>query len=500
MADTAYDRFLKDVQDDDAIEIEVKDPKPLDMDQVKLKIQEALTSSTEPKKPVKWLAMPDPKNILNLYYTLDPTKRITDTILTGKDPKAKIAEVPDAKAPVFKIGKKEITQERDYIAGLDEIARGIDSGILDLQHSIGSLLFAGTDILAGSDLMTSFEKMMEKEETYLDRPETWRGELTSILTQFGIPGSGVQKLVGRIPAISKMWKAANAVKGGKARKVSQIATRATEGATIVGVTDFLASEPGRESLFFEPESTDGLTGRKKAAAELRNRVKYGAEGAAIGGGFPLIGKATQLGYKFGLKPLLSNKVQIKMGKKVLADGIGVAQLGAKGINNIVVRPVSYLASRDFMKPITKNAAEGLRNATGFTVNKIVAPLIVSGMSRKIVTQLPPFEQWRLKSITDPNKVNKSLKRLDNKLSWFRSYGKAPKDIEGVSEAVQLYIKGRARKIDRTIEGLERTAYQLAKKFQNDYNKSTTSSPMQKYYLDQIDEVVKGQKKLEDIPT
>ena len=137
MADTAYDRFLKDVQDDEAIEIEVKDPKPLDMDQVKLKIQEALTSSTEPKKPVKWLAMPDPKNILNLYYTLDPTKRITDTILTGKDPKAMIAEVPDAKAPVFKIGKKEITQERDYIAGLDEIATGINSGIYDLQNSIG---------------------------------------------------------------------------------------------------------------------------------------------------------------------------------------------------------------------------------------------------------------------------------------------------------------------------------------------------------------------------
>ena len=506
MADTAYDRFLKDVQDDDAIEIEVKDPKPLDMDQVKLKIQEALTSSTEPKKPVKWLAMPDPKNILNLYYTLNPTKRITDSILyKGEDgeslgdPKAQIAKIPDAKAPVFKIGKKEITQERDYIAGLDEIARGIDSGILDLQHSIGSLLFAGTDILAGSDLMTKFEKMMEKEETYLDRPETWRGELTSILTQFGIPGSGVQKIVGRIPAIVKMKRAANAVKGGKTRKVSQIATRATEGVAIVGVTDFLASEPGRESLFFEPESTEGLTGRKKAGAEFRNRAKYGLEGTIIGGGFPLIGKATQLGYKFGLKPLLSNKVQIKMGKKVLVDGIGAAQLGAKAIDNTVVRGVSYLASRDFMKPITKNAAQGLRDATDFTVNKIVAPLIVSGMSRKIVTQLPPFEQWRLKSITDPNKVNKSLKRLDNKLSWFRSYGKAPKDIEGISEVVQLYIKGRARKIDRTMEGLERTAYELAKKFQNDYNKSTTSSPMQKYYLDQIDEVVKGQRKLEDIP-
>ena len=57
---------------------------------------------------------------------------------------------------------------------------------------------------------------------------------------------------------------------------------------------------------------------------------------------------------------------------------------------------------------------------------------------------------------------------------FRSYGKLPKDIEGVSEQVQLYIKSRARKIDRTYEGLEKTAYNaLAKQFENDYNKGDT---------------------------
>ena len=101
----------------------------------------------------------------------------------------------------------------------------------------------------------------------------------------------------------------------------------------------------------------------------------------------------------------------------------------------------------------------------------------------------------IKSITSPKIVDRSLKSLDNKLSWFRSYGKAPKDIEGVSEAVQLYIKARARKIDRTYEGLEKTAYQLAKTFEGKYNQATTSSPMQKYYLDQIDEVLKGPKKI-----
>ena len=131
------------------------------------------------------------------------------------DPKAQIAKIPDAKAPVFKIGKKEITQVIEDELDVQDILGNNNT------EDFASLLFAGTDILAGSDLMTSFEKMMEKEETYLDRPETWRGELTSILTQFGVPGSAVTKLVGRIPAISKIWKAANSVKGGKASKIFQ---------------------------------------------------------------------------------------------------------------------------------------------------------------------------------------------------------------------------------------------------------------------------------------
>ena len=331
--------------------------------------------------------------------------------------------------------------------------------------------------------MSKFEKIMEKEGTLLNRPETWRGEVTSLLTQFGIPGTLVTKVVGRIPLISKMYKASNKIKSGVLRKTSKVATRATEGATIVGVTDFLASEPGRESLFFEPESTEGLTGRKKAGAEFRNRIKYGAEGTLVGGGFPIVGKFTQLGYKYGLAPFVKTS----------------ASLGAKTIDKTVFRPAELILGSKIAKPITSNASKGIQNATKFTVSKLMAPLLVSGMSRKVVTQLPPFEQWRLKSVTDPNPVNKSIKKLDNFLSLFRSYGKQPKDIEGVSEQVQLYIKSRARKIDRTYEGLEKTAYNLAKTFQDDYNKATTSRPMQKYFLDQLDEYAKGQIKLTDLP-
>ena len=66
MAETAYERFLKKKPEDDslgAVDIEVKDPKPLDLDQVKQKIQNELALQSKPKKPVKWLAMPDPKSI-----------------------------------------------------------------------------------------------------------------------------------------------------------------------------------------------------------------------------------------------------------------------------------------------------------------------------------------------------------------------------------------------------------------------------------------------------
>jgi len=497
MAETAYERFLKDPNKEEAVNIDIKEQKPLDLEQVKLKIQNELAGQTEPKKPVKWLAMPDPKSILELYYTINPNNYLGQAITAMTKGKVKMTSIedikalPDAKAPGFKINNEEITQERDYTTGLDEIAKGISSGVYDLQNSVGSLLFAGTDLAFNTDFMSDFEKIMEKREP--TRPETWRGEVTGLLVQFGVPGTAITKIIGRIPSVVKMKKAADAVKGGKLRKSSQVASRVVEGATIVGATDFLASDPGRASFFVNPEDTKGLTGRKKAGAELRNRIKYGAEGALIGGGFPLIGKFTQLGYKYGLSPLLSNRF-----------GIGAAQLGTKAIDKTVMKGAKLLLGNRLMAPVTKAGSEALQKAGKFTVSKVVAPLLVNAMSgtftkKKFVTQLPPFKEWRLKSVTSPNKIDPSLKKIDNVLSWFRSYGKQPKDIEGVSEQVKLYIKGRARKIDRTYEGLEKTAYNLAKKFENDYNKATTSAPMQKYYLDMIDEYLKGQRKIDDIP-
>ena len=124
MATTAYERFLKDPNKEEAVDIDIKNQKPIDIDQVKQKIQNELAVQTKPKKPVKWLAMPDPKSNLELYYTLEPTKRLANAIAGIKDPMQQVKELPDAPAPRFKINNEEDTQERDYTTGLDEISKG----------------------------------------------------------------------------------------------------------------------------------------------------------------------------------------------------------------------------------------------------------------------------------------------------------------------------------------------------------------------------------------
>ena len=63
----------------------------------------------------------------------------------------------------------------------------------------------------------------------------------------------------------------------------------------------------------------------------------------------------------------------------------------------------------------------------------------------------------------------------------------------------LYGRSVARKFDRAFAGLEKRAYALAKGFEGQYNKATTSPVMQKYWLNQVDEYVMNQRALKDLP-
>ena len=472
MADTALERYKKD----QALQEESKTPpgEIRNLDEFQTAFLKALENMSEPKRPVKYLKplnpFSDDKSLARFITEGSPNLRLfLNTVLSKKEGK-----------PVDVLERLQDPEEKDYISIFDEIRKGVKSGAYDLEYGVKDTLFTGLDHFFSTEFLDGFDEMMKDKEP--ERPDTWRGDLVGLMTQFAIPGGIIQKVLTRTKTLGQIKKLTTKMLG--KNKVSTIASRAIEGMTVVGATDFIASEPGRESFFFQPESTEGLTGKELAAAKFRNRIKYGQEGLAVGGGFPLIGKATQLGYKYGLAPFVKT----------------TASIGAKAVDNAVFRPISYIASRDAVAPVVKNTSKAVRNATNFTLTKILAPSIVSAFSGKFVRQLPPFEQWRLRSLESPIKEERVIRRLDNILSYFRSFGKMPKDIEGVSEKVMLFIKGRARKMDRTLEGLDNKAYNLAKKFENQYNSNTVSPALQKHYLDQVDSFLRNQLKESDLPT
>ena len=475
MADSALERYLKDKQLQDT-----QPGKNKNIEEIKQSFQDTLIGLTEPKPPVKFFRSFLPRktedgsirdtSALRFGLFLNPSLRTSASITAGEDI----------------VKKLESEDDKDYISGLDEVRKGVESGIFDLAKGTGSLLFAGTDLALDTDFQSAFEEFMEDKEP--DRPETWRGELVGLLTQFGVPGGLIQKVVNRIPKVAKVKNAISKMKGIK-KPVSTVASRVVEGATIVGATDFIASEPERPSIFFEPENTEGLTGRKKAAAVFRNKIKYGAEGATVGGGGPIVGKGIALGYRYGIKPATKT----------------TASLGAKAVDAAVFKPILYLGGTKLGGAAVTGTAKTVSGASKFVLSK-AAKIVASTLDKdliykgKLVNQLPPFEKWRLGSVTSRYPEVRGLKRLDNVLSYLRSFGKTPKDIEGVNEAVALFVKSKARKINKTMLSLDKKAYDLAKGFEKQYNNLDQSPALQKYYLDLVEDFLRGQKTLKQLPT
>ena len=430
----------------------------------------------EPTKPVKWkqpikemfkpLAEQKDTSAARLAFSLNPMLRnIINFNLSKKEGKyVDINEMLKSK------------DEKDYISGLDEIRTGIESGAHNVGASVGTLLFAGTDLVANTEFLEKFEDLMKKSRP--EQPETWRGELISLMTSFGVPGSLVTKVMARAGKVGQISKVVNKFNNHKA---SKIAMRVGNWATVGGATDFLVNYEGRPT-YIKPEDTSQLKGRKKAAAEFRNRVKFGFEGATIGGLFPLVGKGAQLGYKYALRPV----------------GEPVIGFGAKAVNNLTFRPISYILSKS--DTVVPAVAKGIRGTSKFTAMKILAPLYASrGQFGKGYFQLPPFYEWRLGDVNKRGLTQQRLKKLDDFLSLFRAYGKAPKDIENVSEVVSTFIKSKARKINRIYEGLEKNSYKLAKEFEKRYNTNKTSPVGEKYFLDEVEMFLRGQRKIGDLP-
>jgi hypothetical protein len=207
---------------------------------------------------------------------------------------------------------QEIIRPKGGDAGVIDYALDVPIGIYSgLSKAVQGLLQLGAmpvDYLANTNLLSGIENIFNK---ITPETKTGLGEITSVITQFGVPGGAALKIasgISKLKGISTMTELSSLGKGVNLAKGMELTKRAGYFGTIGGITDFAVSTPEKLGTLSDvlgvTEQTDfeGLSGQERALETIKSKIKFGAEGATLGAGIALAPTALSLGTRYGLIP------------------------------------------------------------------------------------------------------------------------------------------------------------------------------------------------------
>ncbi|MAL11151.1 MAG: hypothetical protein CMF74_15975 [Maricaulis sp.] len=233
--------------------------------------------------------------------------------------------------------ENQIEQPRGTDVGFTDYLIDVPVGaVKGLSQAVQGLLSLGAmpiDYLANTDLLNGINELFDK---ITPDTKTAVGDITSVIAQFGIPFGAAVKIAGgitKLKGISTMTQLGSLPT--KAAKGTELVKRAGYYGTLGGLTDFAVSTPGKLGTISDltglTQQTDfeGLTGKDRAVEELKGKLKFGAEGAIIGGAVPLLPTAASLGFRYGIVP----------GAKV------VGTVGGRTLEYVVDKPLTFAINR-----------------------------------------------------------------------------------------------------------------------------------------------------------
>ena len=196
-------------------------------------------------------------------------------------------------------------------AGFTDYVTDVPVGILrGASQAVQGLLSLGAmpvDYLADTNLLSAIDNIFEKITPEVDTP---LGEIVSVLTQFGVPAGGAVKIAQGIKTLSgasKITKLSSLPNVGA--KTAELAKRAGFYGSIGGITDFVVSNPAENRTvaqtlgYADDYEGNELKGSAKASEAFKQKIKFGAEGALLGGGITAaLPVAGTLGFRYGIKP------------------------------------------------------------------------------------------------------------------------------------------------------------------------------------------------------
>tara|TARA_R100001086_G_scaffold102626_2_gene51505 strand:+ start:816 stop:5198 length:4383 start_codon:yes stop_codon:yes gene_type:complete len=369
-------------------------------------------------------------------------------------------------------------QDADQLFGklynvVDDADKGLKSGLVTFGFSVADLILGGTNIVAENSLQKKLQDVYYNMD--VDEPETAVGEVTRLLTEYGVGGSFLFKIVNRFRKLPRVKKLLSGIPLGTG-KVSTIAKRTAGFGALAGATDFLVSGPDAIMPFQSSKliDTTDLSGRELAVANFKNRLLYGFEGSLIGGTIPLAGKAVPLLFKYGLyKPTAT-----------------AAKVATKVYDFTVVNPASFLLSKD--PGVIKAVSKAVKKGTVVTGSSLLKPFINAGVQgRGLFSDLPKFKDWRLFTV-EQGGVEGRLKLIDNFLSKFRSTGKKTFGEKLLDREATGFIKKTNADIEKLIKEIEVRAYNMVKAYKKLNDTKTVSDAELEYVNEMVMRYLKGQ--------
>jgi len=294
-------------------------------------------------------------------------------------------------------------------AGFTDYVTDVPVGILrGASQAVQGLLSLGAmpvDYLADTNLLSAIDNIFEKITPEVDTP---LGEIVSVLTQFGVPAGGAVKIAQGIKTLSgasKITKLSSLPNVGA--KTAELAKRAGFYGSIGGITDFVVSNPAENRTvaqtlgYADDYEGNELKGSAKASEAFKQKIKFGAEGALLGGGITAaLPVAGTLGFRYGIKPA---------GKAI--GFVGGQTLRA--LDYTVVNPLTKVIGSETVG----TGAKGISALYDKAVDKAMKKL-----------NIPEADSWKFLS-DSPNAPFKerALKKLDNYKNILKSTG--PLDVE-----------------------------------------------------------------------
>jgi hypothetical protein len=310
----------------------------------------------------------------------------------------------------------------EYIA--DVLITGPAKGLSNAVRGLLELGALPIDYIANTNLLKGIDKIFS--EGFLKSPETKTslGEITSVITQFGVPGGAALKIAGgisKLKGLSNMTKLSSLPSA--SAKGMELAKRAGYFGTIGGATDIIASTSEQGTLsdtlgITQQTDVSELEGSERASETLKTKLKFGAEGSVIGGAIPLLPTALTLGAKYGIiKPI---------------------QYSAPVVGGII-RAVDYPVSKAISSIVGKNETSLLQQAVIKT-----GALIDEGFKK---TGIPDIQTWR-ELPTEGSVKNKVLRQLT---VWKDNF--TDDSVIGSIKNVQGKVLGKIAAEEKTISNL-----------------------------------------------